>query len=58
MGGDWGIDWGIGPLETYESNFIHHNFCNSENNIRDIVPFCRLLFFHSSVEKYTTSLLQ
>jgi len=53
-----GGDWGIGPLETYESNFIHHNFCNSENNIRDIVPFCRLLFFHSSVEKYTTSLLQ
>jgi len=33
-------------------------FYNSENNIRDISPFCRPLFCHSSVVKYTSSLLQ
>jgi len=26
--------------------------CNSENSIRDIRPFCRKLFCHSSVVKY------
>jgi len=31
---------------------------NSENSIRDIRPFCRPLFCHSSVVKYTSSLLQ
>jgi len=33
-------------------------FYNSENSIRDIRPFCRPLFCHSSVVKYTSSLLQ
>jgi len=31
---------------------------NSENNIRDTRPFCRLLFCQSSVVNYTSSLLQ
>jgi len=30
----------------------------SENNIRDIKPFCRPLFCHSSGVEYTSSLLQ
>jgi len=31
---------------------------NSENSIRDIGPFCRPLFCHSSVVKHTSSVLQ
>jgi len=58
-----GADPGRGELspEMYESNFIHHVtmiFCNSENNIHDIKPFCHLLFCHSSIMKYTSSPLQ
>jgi len=30
----------------------------SENSIRDIKPFCRPLFCHSHVVKYTSSFLQ
>jgi len=29
-----------------------------ENNIRDVRPFCRPLFCHSSFERYTSSILQ
>jgi len=50
--------WGDHPPKTYESMFIHHNFCNSENNIRDISPFCRPLFCDSNAVKYISSLLQ
>jgi len=46
------------PPKAYESNLISHDFCNSENDIRDIRPFCRPLFCHSSVVKYTPFLLQ
>jgi len=46
------------PATTCEGNFIHQNFCNLENNIRDIRPFCRPLFCHSSVVKYSSFLLQ
>jgi len=52
--------WATGAIaspKTYESIFIHPNFYNSENNIRDISPFCHLLFCHSSVVKCTSSLL-
>ena len=31
---------------------------NSENNIRDIWPFCHPLFGHNIVVKYASSLLQ
>jgi len=31
---------------------------NSENSIRDIRPFCRLLYCHSSAVKFSSSLLQ
>jgi len=48
----------LAPLKSYESKFIHHDFCNSENSIRNIRPFCRPLFCYSSVVKYNSSLLQ
>jgi len=48
----------IAPPRTTENNFIHHEFCQSENNIRDIRSFWRPLFCHSSVVKYTSCLLQ
>jgi len=38
--------------ETYESNFFHHDFENLEKSVRDIRPFWRPLFCHSSVVKY------
>jgi len=49
---------GISPPKTYETNFIHHGITIRKNRFRDIRPFCRLLFCHSSVVKYTSSLLQ
>jgi len=33
-------------------------FYDAENSIRDVRPFCRSLFCHSSVVTYTSSLLQ
>jgi len=36
-------------MKIYASNFIHHDFYNSEKNICGIRPFCRLLFCHSNV---------
>ena len=44
------------PPKTYESNFIHHVFCNSESSIRNIKPFCRPLFCYNSVARCTSSL--
>jgi len=35
----------IYPNETYESNFVHHKFCNSENKNRVIKTFYRPLFW-------------
>ena len=52
-----GGDWGDFPPKTYESNFFTVILNNSENIIRDIRPFCRPLFCHCSVVKYTSSLL-
>jgi len=50
-----GSRWGaIVPPKTYESNFIHIIFYNSENSIRDILP----LFYQSSFVKCTSSILQ
>jgi len=43
------------PMKVTSFTMILHN---SENSIRDIRPFCRQLFCHSSVVKYTSSLLQ
>ena len=37
-GADPGGDWGDRPPKSYESNFIHHDFINSEKNIA-INPF-------------------
>jgi len=55
----WGAIAAIAPLRrTYESNFFHHNFYNSENNIRGIGPILRPLFSPSSVAKYASQLLQ
>jgi len=50
----------IAPSKTYESTVILFTMIlyNSENSIRDIRPFCRPLFCHSSVVKCTSCLLQ
>ena len=55
-----GESWGeIGAiLNKRKVSLFTQIFYNSENNIRDISPFCRPLFCHSSVVKYTSSLLQ
>ena len=50
-------EWRSVPYKSYESNFIHRNLCNSENSIRAITSFCRPLFCHSSIVKYTSPLL-
>jgi len=55
QGGRLGRSLPLKPTKVYLFTII---FYNSENNIRDISPFCRLLFCHSSVVKYTSSLLQ
>jgi len=41
------------PPKIYESKFIHHDFVRFGKKIRDLRPFCRLLFV-----KCTSSLLQ
>jgi len=48
----------IAPLNPTKVSLFTMILYNSENNIRDIRPFCRPLFCHSSVVKYTSSLLQ
>jgi len=46
------------PPKTCESIFFTMNLYNPENSIRDTRAFCRPLFCHNSVVKYTSSLLQ
>jgi len=46
------------PLKPTKVTFFTMILCNSENSVRDIRPFCRQLFCHRSVVKYTSSLLQ
>jgi len=48
----------IAPLKPTKVSLFTIIFYNSKNNIRDISLFCRPLFCHSSVEKYTSSILQ
>jgi len=45
------------PLKPAKVSLFTVIYYNSETNIRDISPFCRLLFCQSSVVKYTSSLL-
>jgi len=44
--------------KTYEVTFFTTILYNSENNIRHIRSFYRPIFCHSSVVKYTLTLLQ
>jgi len=53
-----GAIWAIAPLKPTKITSFTILFYNSENSICDIRPFCRPLFCHSSVVKYTSSLLQ
>ena len=48
----------IAPLKPTKVTLFTMIFYNTENNIRDISPFCSPLFCHSSVVKYTSYLLQ
>jgi len=45
------------PLKPRKATFFAMILYNSENSNRDIRPFCRPLFCHSSVVKSTSSLL-
>jgi len=47
----------IAPLKPTKV-ILYMILCNSENSMHDIMPFCRPLFCHSSVVKYTIALLQ
>jgi len=56
QGGDWGnLPGALKPKKVTLFTIILYN---SENSIHDTRPFCRPLFCHSSVVKYTSSLLQ
>ena len=58
-GGSRGGDWGDrSPLKPMKVTFFTMILNNLENSIRDIRPFCRPLFCHSSDVKYTSYLLQ
>jgi len=48
----------IAPLKPTKATFFTIILYNSATSICDIKPFCRPLFCHSSVKKYTSSLLQ
>jgi len=48
----------IAPLKPTEATSFTIILYNSENSTRDIRPFCLPSFCHSSVVKYTSSLLQ
>ena len=50
--------WGDRPPKPTKVTLFTMIFYNTENNIRDISPFCSPLFCHSSVVKYTSYLLQ
>ena len=54
----WGEIGAIAPLKPTKVTLFTITFYNSENSIRDIKPFCRPLFCHSSVVKCSSSLLQ
>ena len=45
-------------LKPTKINIFTMIFYNSQNSIRDLRPFYRPLFYHSSVVKYTSSPLQ
>jgi len=49
----WGAVGAIAPLKPTKVTFFTMILFNSENNIRDVRPFCRPLFCHSRVVKYT-----
>ena len=46
------------PLKPAKLTLFTMILYNSENNIRDIRPFCHPLCGHSTVAKYASSLLQ
>jgi len=48
----------IAPLKPTKVTLITMILYTLENSIRDIRPFCRPLFCHSSVVKYTSSLAE
>jgi len=48
----------IAPLKPKKATSFTMILYNSENSIRDIRPFCRPFFCHSSVVMYISSLLQ
>jgi len=48
----------IAPLKPKKVALFTMILCNSENNIRDLRPFCCALFCYSSVVKYASTLLQ
>jgi len=51
-------DWSDRPPKTYESNFFHHDVVQFGKQHSRYKAFGRPLFCHSSVVKYTSSLLQ
>jgi len=53
----WAIE-GIAFPNTYELTLFTMIVYNSENSIRNTKLFCRPLFCHRSVVKYTSSLLK
>jgi len=57
-GGSRGATGAIAPLKPTKVTLFTMILYNSENSICNIRPFCRLLFCHSNVVKYTSSLLQ
>jgi len=49
----WGSRGAIAPLKPTKVTLFTMILCNSEDSIRDLRPFCRLLFCHSNDMKYT-----
>jgi len=45
----------IAPLKPKKVTLFTMVLCNSENNIRDIRPYCCALFCYSSVVKYASA---
>ena len=57
-GGSRRVIGALAPLKPTKVTFFTMILNNSENSIRDIRPFYRPFFCHSSVVKYTSSFLQ